>query len=113
MSSPTKRSHPASSETAAAIIESAMAAMTNSTSPALFDVTIICTTDDYQAAYWMERLSNGICKSNNNNNNNERDPPSSNWNWHPPSVAWSNHVKWMESHSVDVANASARPRPTS
>mmetsp|Transcript_19706 Transcript_19706/g.41322 ORF Transcript_19706/g.41322 Transcript_19706/m.41322 type:complete len:569 (-) Transcript_19706:66-1772(-) len=71
MSSPTKRSHPASSETAAAIIESAMAAMTNSTSPALFDVTIICTTDDYQAAYWMERLSNGICKSNKNNNNNE------------------------------------------
>jgi len=27
----------------------------------LYDVTIICTTDDYQAAYWMERLGSGIC----------------------------------------------------
>jgi hypothetical protein len=44
-----------------AIIESAMAAITNTTSPALFDVTIICTTDDFQAAYWMDRLSKGIC----------------------------------------------------
>jgi len=40
-----------------------MAAMTDSASPALFDVTIICTTDDYQAAYWMERLGKGVCKS--------------------------------------------------
>eukprot|EP00581_Thalassiosira_minuscula_P008980 CAMPEP_0183707164 /NCGR_PEP_ID=MMETSP0737-20130205/3793_1 /TAXON_ID=385413 /ORGANISM="Thalassiosira miniscula, Strain CCMP1093" /LENGTH=554 /DNA_ID=CAMNT_0025934751 /DNA_START=35 /DNA_END=1699 /DNA_ORIENTATION=- len=58
-----KRPHPASSQTTAAIIESAMVAMTNTESPALFDVTIICTTDDYQAAYWMERLGKGICKS--------------------------------------------------
>jgi len=28
---------------------------------ALFDVTIICTTDDHQASYWMKRLSEGIC----------------------------------------------------
>ena len=28
---------------------------------ALFDVTIICTTDDYQADYWMKRLSEGLC----------------------------------------------------
>lgn len=48
------------------IIESAMSAMTNATSPALFDVTIVCTTDDYQAAYWMDRLSKGICKNTNN-----------------------------------------------
>ena len=48
------------------IIESAMSAMTNATSPALFDVTIVCTTDDYQAAYWMDRLSKGICKNLNN-----------------------------------------------
>jgi len=48
-----------------AIIESAMKSMTmaNGESPALFDVTIICTTDDYQATYWMDRLSKGICKS--------------------------------------------------
>ena len=49
---------------AADIIESAMSAMTDSASPALFDVTIVCTTDDCQAAYWMERLSKGICKGN-------------------------------------------------
>ena len=30
---------------------------------ALYDVTIICTTDDYQADYWMKRLSSGVCKS--------------------------------------------------
>jgi len=53
-----KRPHPQS----ATILESAMAAMTNFASPALFDVTIICTTDDFQAAYWMDRLSSGICK---------------------------------------------------
>jgi len=27
----------------------------------LFDVTIICTTDDHQASYWMKRLSGGVC----------------------------------------------------
>merc|ERR1719148_399212 len=59
---PSKRPHPASSETSAAIIESAMAAMTDPASPALFDVTIVCTTDDHQAAYWMERLGRGVCK---------------------------------------------------
>ena len=64
MSSPTKRPHPASSQTTAAIIESAMSAMTNTAAPALYDVTIICTTDDYQATYWMDRLSKGICKTN-------------------------------------------------
>jgi len=51
-----------------AIIESAMAAITNTTSPALFDVTIICTTDDFQAAYWMDRLSKGICMHRGDNN---------------------------------------------
>lgn len=25
-----------------------------------FDVTIICTTDDHQAEYWMERLATGF-----------------------------------------------------
>lgn len=29
----------------------------------LFDVTIICTTDDHQASYWMDRLANGVCAS--------------------------------------------------
>jgi len=30
---------------------------------ALYDVTIICTTDDFQADYWMKRLSSGVCKT--------------------------------------------------
>jgi hypothetical protein len=30
---------------------------------ALYDVTIVCTTDDFQADYWMKRLSSGVCKS--------------------------------------------------
>lgn len=46
-----------------AIIEAAMSAMTDTSNPALFDVTIICTTDDFQASYWMERLSAGVCKT--------------------------------------------------
>ena len=62
MSSP-KRPHPASSQAAADNVESAMAAMTDAASPALFDVTIVCTTDDHQAAYWTERLSQGICRN--------------------------------------------------
>lgn len=28
-----------------------------------FDVTIICTTDDHQAAYWMDRLAEGVCRA--------------------------------------------------
>jgi len=28
----------------------------------IFDVTIICTTDDHQAEYWTKRLSEGVCK---------------------------------------------------
>lgn len=40
-----------------------MSAMTDTSNPALFDVTIICTTDDFQASYWMERLSAGVCKT--------------------------------------------------
>eukprot|EP00523_Entomoneis_sp_CCMP467_P009947 CAMPEP_0168739338 /NCGR_PEP_ID=MMETSP0724-20121128/11405_1 /TAXON_ID=265536 /ORGANISM="Amphiprora sp., Strain CCMP467" /LENGTH=545 /DNA_ID=CAMNT_0008786725 /DNA_START=61 /DNA_END=1698 /DNA_ORIENTATION=+ len=29
----------------------------------MFDVTIICTTDDYQASYWMNKLSQTVCAS--------------------------------------------------
>ncbi|KAL7581150.1 hypothetical protein ACA910_005943 [Epithemia clementina (nom. ined.)] len=29
----------------------------------VYDVTIICTTDDHQAAYWMDRLAKGVCAS--------------------------------------------------
>lgn len=47
-----------------------MSAMTSTTNPALFDVTIICTTDDFQATYWMERLSSGVCKSSADSTNN-------------------------------------------
>jgi hypothetical protein len=42
-------------------LNAACAAMTDTQS--LFDVTIICTTDDHQAEYWMSRLSEGLCKS--------------------------------------------------
>jgi hypothetical protein len=42
-------------------LNAAVAAMTGSQS--LYDVTIICTTDDHQAEYWMKRLSEGLCKS--------------------------------------------------
>jgi len=43
-------------------LATAVKAMTDPTSKSLFDVTIICTTDDFQAEYWMQRLSNGVCK---------------------------------------------------
>eukprot|EP00560_Eucampia_antarctica_P005153 CAMPEP_0197842098 /NCGR_PEP_ID=MMETSP1437-20131217/46550_1 /TAXON_ID=49252 ORGANISM="Eucampia antarctica, Strain CCMP1452" /NCGR_SAMPLE_ID=MMETSP1437 /ASSEMBLY_ACC=CAM_ASM_001096 /LENGTH=497 /DNA_ID=CAMNT_0043451937 /DNA_START=40 /DNA_END=1530 /DNA_ORIENTATION=+ len=42
-------------------LEAAITAIT--TKRCLYDVTIICTTDDYQAKYWIKRLSEGICKS--------------------------------------------------
>ena len=45
-------------------LTAAIKAMTDTENPSLFDVTIICTTDDHQADYWMKRLSEGICKSN-------------------------------------------------
>lgn len=44
-------------------LTSAIEAMTNAENPSVFDVTIVCTTDDHQADYWMKRLSEGICKS--------------------------------------------------
>lgn len=43
-------------------LESAIKAMTNTESPSVYDVTIVCTTDDHQADFWMKRLSEGICK---------------------------------------------------
>ncbi len=43
-------------------LEAAVVAMTDPSVKALFDVTIICTTDDHQAEYWMERLSQGVCR---------------------------------------------------
>lgn len=42
-------------------LDAAVAAMTDTQS--LYDVTIICTTDDHQAEYWMKRLSEGLCAS--------------------------------------------------
>ena len=42
-------------------LDAAVAAMTDSRS--LYDVTIICTTDDHQSEYWMKRLSEGLCQS--------------------------------------------------
>lgn len=51
--------------TSAAALDKAMKAMTDPTHVALYDVTIVCTTDDHQADYWMKRLAEGICKSDN------------------------------------------------
>jgi len=41
-------------------IEEAIAAISDPLK-SVYDVTIICTTDDYQAEYWMKRLSEGVC----------------------------------------------------
>lgn len=49
-----------------AALEAAIAAMNDPESPSLFDVTIICTTDDFQADFWMKRLSEGVCRSQKN-----------------------------------------------
>jgi hypothetical protein len=51
--------------TSAAALDKAIKAMTDSSNVALYDVTIVCTTDDHQADYWMKRLAEGICKSKN------------------------------------------------
>lgn len=40
-------------------LESAVKAMQEG---ALYDVTIVCTTDDHQADYWMEQLAKGVCR---------------------------------------------------
>ena len=37
-----------------------MSAMTDATNPAVFDVTIICTTDDHQAEFWMSKLNMSV-----------------------------------------------------
>lgn len=39
-------------------LETAVAAMGTE----FFDVTVICTTDDHQASYWMEVLESGLLK---------------------------------------------------
>ena len=44
-------------------LEAALSVMTDAENPALYDVTIICTTDDHQASYWTKRLSKGVCHS--------------------------------------------------
>ena len=49
---------------AQAALEAAVAAMTDDR--CLYDVTIICTTDDFQAEYWTKRLSEGVCRSDDN-----------------------------------------------
>jgi hypothetical protein len=50
----------------AAALEEAVTAMTSGLNR--FDVTIICTTDDFQAEYWMKRLGDGICKDDSSTN---------------------------------------------
>ena len=44
-------------------LDAALSVMTDAENPALYDVTIVCTTDDHQAAYWTKRLSEGVCHS--------------------------------------------------
>ena len=41
-------------------LDAALSVMTDAANPALYDVTIVCTTDDHQAAYWTKRLSEGV-----------------------------------------------------
>ncbi|CAB9498019.1 expressed unknown protein [Seminavis robusta] len=43
-------------------LEAAVAAINDPKGNNLYDVTIICTTDDHQAAYWMDKLSQGVCQ---------------------------------------------------
>lgn len=63
MSNENKRQKTSHDEASAAL-DKAIKAMTDTSSVALYDVTIVCTTDDHQADYWMKRLAEGICKSN-------------------------------------------------
>ncbi len=49
------------SKNSSANLDAAIAAITKE--QRVYDVTIVCTTDDHQAEYWMKRLSEGICKS--------------------------------------------------
>jgi hypothetical protein len=59
-----------SSSSGDSILQEALAAMNNANNKSsMFDVTIICTTDDHQAAYWMDRLSAGVCKKTASINN--------------------------------------------
>mmetsp|Transcript_52960 Transcript_52960/g.63764 ORF Transcript_52960/g.63764 Transcript_52960/m.63764 type:complete len:538 (-) Transcript_52960:159-1772(-) len=51
-----------------AALESAVQAMTCTESKSMYDVTIVCTTDDFQAEYWMNRLSAGVCSSSSSAN---------------------------------------------
>ena len=55
-----------SSSPSATALNKAIKAMTDPTAVAVYDVTIVCTTDDHQADYWMKRLAEGICKSDDN-----------------------------------------------
>lgn len=43
-------------------LQTALAAM--KTPGNVFDVTIVCTTDDHQAEYWIDRLRSGLLQSN-------------------------------------------------
>lgn len=43
-------------------LNQAINAITDTEHRPLFDVTIVCCSDDHQADYWVKRLSEGICK---------------------------------------------------
>lgn len=53
-------------------MQAAVAAMNSG--DCMFDVTIICTTDDHQAEYWMERLKSGVCRSKDSTSNSSKYP---------------------------------------
>lgn len=42
---------------------------------ALYDVTIVCTTDDHQADYWMEQLAKGVCRCSSSSSDGESPYP--------------------------------------
>lgn len=56
-----KRPHPQSSAAQRAIIESAMSKMTSATPP-IYDVTIVCTTDDFQVGALRSALCWCLCR---------------------------------------------------
>jgi hypothetical protein len=62
-----------STTTTSEALAKAIKAMTDSENPSLFDVTIICTTDDHQADYWTKRLSEGICRGTSSDNDGNGD----------------------------------------
>jgi len=56
-------------------LKSAVSAMNDvGNNNGLYDVTIVCTTDDHQANFWMSKLSEGVCKNRETEKNDTQFP---------------------------------------